>query len=326
MTAAHDLQQSHRYLDTQVGDAPLHLLRTDHVHRDTQGEAVGADFLPPARADSTPRPSTPGETSLLNGAKNEPPPIYSAPRSADPYMLLAILADAVDDLERVKTATDNRVRSLQQVKGLTGTPEEMQMLALADSISASEAMAVKELVRAMKDHPLGPWVKSMKGVGEKQAARLLAAIGDPYWHPVHERPRRVSELIALCGYHVVDGESPRHRKGVKSNWNNVARSRLFVIVESCMKSGIRTVDGEKVGITPYGELYLAARAKYADAVHEHQCQNHKKPPARSNGCGTQANPEWGAPGSPLRDGHVDMRARRIVAKQILKDMWKEAQP
>jgi hypothetical protein len=56
--------------------------------------------------------------------------------------------------------------------------------------------------------------------------------------------------------------------------------------------------------------------------HERQCQNHARPPARSNGCGTVLYPEWGEPGSPWRKGHVQMDAHRYVAKRLLLELWR----
>jgi hypothetical protein len=58
--------------------------------------------------------------------------------------------------------------------------------------------------------------------------------------------------------------------------------------------------------------------------HERQCQNHKRPPARSDGCGISLHPEWGEPGSPWRPGHVQMDANRLVQKKLLMDLWKVA--
>lgn len=65
-------------------------------------------------------------------------------------------------------------------------------------------------------------------------------------------------------------------------------------------------------ITPYGKVYIDGRAKYADAVHNHPCPR----------CGPIGKP---APaGSPLSDAHKHARALRLVAKAILKDLWREA--
>lgn len=250
--------------------------------------------------------------------------------SARADALLLLYADALDDLERVRIATENRVRSLVQVKGMEGSPEQARLEGLCDGLKAMEHGAELELKRALRSHPLGPWVKRTVGVGEKQGARLLAAIGDP-----GER-RTVSQLWAYCGYHVLNpshdappaqyasagvhplhpdqsqhdslsllvgvdpssdtahgrtaahtdagGVAPRRRKGVKANWNSTAKMRAYLIAESCIKQRH----------SPY-------RAKY-DTRRAHTATTH---------------PEW-------TDGHSHADALRVVAKEVLKDLWVEA--
>lgn len=135
-------------------------------------------------------------------------------------MILQITADALDDLEGARIANENRVRSLAQVKDMGDSPEADRMAGIVEGIRDLEHRAELELKRALRKHPLGPWVKATKGLGEKQAGRLLAAIGDPYVRPAFfdengeevapSRPRTVSELWAYCGYHVVRSGHRRH--------------------------------------------------------------------------------------------------------------------
>jgi hypothetical protein len=175
------------------------------------------------------------------------------------------------------------------------------------------------LNRAVRKHPLHDWIQNTHGVGEKQGARLLAAIGDPAWNSAEGRPRRgPEELYAYCGY--VPGQE--RRRGVKSNWNATAKTRTYLCAEKAVQNGVRKLNagddsngydvaGRKA-ISPLGEKYLEARAHYADALHDEPCAR----------CGPKGKP---APaGSPLSDGHKHARALRIVAKQILKDLWRGA--
>ncbi|MDQ3147851.1 MAG: hypothetical protein M3R01_13140, partial [Actinomycetota bacterium] len=123
-------------------------------------------------------------------------------------------ADLLGDLEATRIANANRLRALTSPevvgekggsfgKGIGTGPEVARIAGLVDSLAALEHGAELELKRALRQHPLGPWVKATAGVGEKQGARLIASIGDPYWHSVEDRPRTVSELWAYCGYHVL---------------------------------------------------------------------------------------------------------------------------
>jgi hypothetical protein len=220
------------------------------------------------------------------------------------YPLLTIYADLVDDLEKSRIATENRIRSLREVKGLAGSPEEERLDAIAMVLAESERKATNELRKAVKAHPLGPWISSQIGVGEKQAGRLLGVLGDPATRIDPETgevvERTVSQLWSYCGYG--DAKRQVRRRGEKGNWNATLKMRAFLIAESCMKA--RT--------SPYRKVYDDARAKYADAVHADECKR----------CGPSGKPAQ--PGSDLSDGHKHARALRLVAKTFLRDLWEEA--
>lgn len=260
--------------------------------------------------------------------------------------LLAVHADLLDDYERIRVAHENRVRSLTstwEIDGVTygkginpALPELQPFLAELEELRAREHGAALMLKRAMRRHYLGPWVHRTVGVGEKQAARLIAAIGDP---ATRERPSR---LWAYCGLHVfhpgqsvsvshrlvagvepssavggshptdqrsnalhtcaVGGVAPKRQRGQKANWNTTAKMRVWLVAESCVKQ--RT--------SPYRGVYDRGREKYADATHNHPCPR----------CGPAGSP---APvGSPLNPGHQHARALRLVMKAVLLDLWREA--
>lgn len=313
---------------------------------DIQSGRVERLNLPPQASHSTqPKSLSPAADPL------QQPSIAVAEPSVDSTAadaLLLIFADALDDLERVRIATENRVRSLVQVKGMEGTPEQARLEGLCDGLRAMEHGAELELKRALRTHPLGPWVKRTIGIGEKQGARLLAAIGDP------ASRKMVSQLHSYCGYDVlnpghaqietqtadagvqplpadqnlrdtqatyvgrdpssdtaqgaddtqrkVGGVAPSRTRGQKANWNATAKMRAFLVAESCIKQ--RT--------SPYRLVYDNGREKYADSLHDHECVR----------CGPSGKPA--AVGSPLSLGHQHARAMRLVAKEVLKDLWTEA--
>lgn len=210
--------------------------------------------------------------------------------------LIAVFADALDDLERTRIATENRVRALRQIKNMEGSPEEARLLGMVEAIGKLEHQAELDLGRAVRKHPLGPWIKATVGIGEKQGARLLAAIGDPYLRtvPVGDSDevelveRTVSQLWAYTGFHVLDGAAAKRRKGTKANWSNTAKMRARLVAESCMKQRH----------SPYRATYDAGREKYAGRVD--------------------------AAGAPLSLLHQHNMALRLVAKEVLKDLWREA--
>lgn len=302
-----------------------------HGNREPQtGSAVG-EHNPPAPAIDTPTP-------ILGS-----PVLASNPWADSNAPLLALLADTLDDIERTRIANENRLRQLTRTetdsdgeeRGFGLTLDQPQVATLADVVEALgklEHQATLNLQRAVRKHPLGPWVKATVGVGEKQGARLLAAIGDPYWNTLHDRPRLVSELWAYCGLHVHPaaetgtdahrvhggggkqgdpgqgsfgsqscsaGVAPTRTRGQRANWSTTAKTRAYLVAESCIKQAR----------SPYRVVYDDGREKYADAIHPAPCRR----------CGPAGKPA--DTGTPLNAGHQHARAMRLVMKEILRDLW-----
>lgn len=285
----------------------------------------------------------------MTTATMEPVVVQPVPRRPEDAML-AVHADTLTDLEKLRIATENRLRQFTRTEpdedgemrgfGLDeGHPAVARLVEIVATLREAETLAVKSLEQGVKQHPLGPWVKKTKGIGLKQGGRLLAAIGDPYWHPIFNRPRLVSELWSFCGYGVwrIDpatlevvpreqglppgdlGIAPHRRKGVKSNWNDAAKMRVYLIAEACLKQlekGCKQEDGtvkhqSGCDCSPYRRIYDETRAKYADGVHRMDCKR----------CGPSGKPALA--GSPLSAGHQHARAMRKMSKEILRDLWLE---
>lgn len=246
------------------------------------------------------------------------------PALLDPTLMMAAIT--VDDLEKIRTGAENRYRQMTRTEpdedgvirgyGLDDShPGVLAQKAVAEGLRHLEHQAILQLQRAMRQHPLGPWVKATVGIGEKQGARLLASIGDPYWNTLHNRPRTVSELWAYCGLYVLHGSheevdnqlddaagyiisargeddthdafggtAARRRKGQRANWSTEAKTRAYLCAVSCMKNRN----------SPYRAIYDARRA--------HTAVTHT---------------DW-------TDGHSHNDALRITSKAILKDLWRAA--
>ena len=147
----------------------------------------------------------------------------------------------------------------------------------------------------------------------------------------------MSELWAYCGFHVIHpagqtstvaqeahaggvphhpaghtsiadqsrfagGMAPKRARGQRSNWNQDARTRVWLIATSCIKTTR----------SPYREVYEQGRARYADATHPVPCVR----------CGPSGTPA--AAGTPLSPGHQHARAIRLMCKEILRDLWRES--
>lgn len=300
----------------------------DQEENDTHHRSVGGDLSPSSSQHSH-------DTHMIVAVAGPIPPDSQLVRDAQtpsavrgPILrdgLLSLLAEAVDDLERVRIASENRYRQLTRstedsdgkTRGLgldDAVPEILRVHQVVDGLIALEHQAVLNLQRQMRKHPLWiNWGAEAKGVGQKQLARLLASIGDPYWNDLHDRPRTVSELWAYSGFHVVHpadqdesdshilgvgGVAARRQKGSRVNWSTDARMRAWLITGACLKA-----QGH------YAAVYYAAKEKYAEATHSTECVR----------CGPKGKPAL--PGSPLSKAHIHARGLRAMAKEILKDLW-----
>lgn len=322
-------------------------LPADHKVRDTHRAPVGGIHSSPPAKDSALPIKLPLEGDQTEDGSavtiGTSIPIHGA-SLADPF--LALSADVLDDTETTKIANENRLRQLTRTAvdsdgeergfGLDEShPDVANLAALVALLGQVEHQAVLQLQRKMRKHPLGPWVKAQKGIGDKQAARLLAVIGDPYWNTLHDRPRTVSQLWAYCGLHVLPashktdvtqhdlaggglgpaggdsghplrdtqqssaGVAARRQKGRKANWSTLAKTRAYLISESMLRAGNR-------------ETYDKRKAATEGRLHASPCVR----------CGPKGKPAQ--PGSPWSDGHRHADALRVQSKELLKGLWREA--
>lgn len=298
-----------------------------------------ASATPPALSPSS--PSEPVRCPIENpGDEGTFSPDPSMPK--DPSRgqvtsdMLAIYAGALNELESTRKANFNRVGALER-QGITEGPEIERLRALVDAIHVLEDQAVAELERAFKKHPFYPFMKSVRGLGSKQLARLLAATGDPYWNTLEDRPRRgPQELWAYCGLHVWNhdpsvadgltrsvvgseggdtqqqietrnrpGVAPRRRKGQMANWSHEAKMRAYLCAESCIKSGVRKID-PKLPEAP-DEYFIENRKAITPLAQKYLDRRYRT---------LETHPEW-------TNNHRHTDALRVVSKEILKMLWVE---
>lgn len=190
------------------------------------------------------------------------------------------LGRLLDDIEKLRVANGNRVR---EYPALAFSQEHLVYV---------EHEVHLELVRTWRRHPLAPWAKSYRGVGEKSIARLIAIIGDPA-----ERPN-VAKLWAYCGH----GDPARKRaKGMGQEelfrlGNPRAKKQVWLIATSLLKADNR-------------DVYDARRTKTAEKWHDSRCVR----------CGPAGRPA--ERGSPWSAGHQHQDALRLLGKAFLRDIW-----
>jgi hypothetical protein len=281
----------------------------------------------------------------------------------DPALLMA--AAVVDDLERTRIANENRLRQLTRTEadsdglergfGLDLThPDVARLAGIVEGLVALEHQAVLQLQRTMRAHPLGPHVAATRGLGEKQAARLLAAVGDPYWNTLHDRPRTVSQLWAYCGLHTLPAD-PRSAddRPIPVGGDEPPASRTSFDARTSRAggtqhpAGLTSVDDRATGAGGDEHRDVGQHGSDAPTVGAHVAARRRK--------GQRAN--WSneakmrayliaasciRAGGPYRDvydtrrahtalthpdwtpGHSHNDGLRVAAKAMLRDLWRAA--
>jgi hypothetical protein len=286
---------------------------------------------------------------------------------------LALAADVLDDIERVRIANQNRLRQLTRTgedsdgeeRGFGLDPDHPDVMRLGLMVLALEKVehdATLELQRKMRKHPLGAWMKAQRGIGEKQGARLLAAIGDPYINSAKDAPRTVSALWAYCGLHVLPGghlkgddhlttaAGERHRdtdhpmdddhcgfvgvaakrrKGERANWSTKAKMRAYLIAESCIKQLSKDCRDGHAASDAHTRCAVPAQDLQDEDGHRRDAHQFMAA-VPSCACSPyrvvydQRRARTATSHPEWTDGHSHNDALRVASKAILRDLWRAA--
>lgn len=299
---------------------------TDATHK--AAAALGSD-LPADHGENDAHLSSVGGDQTEDGSAANVSPAPICGSLADPFLALA--ADIVDDLERTRIANENRLRMLTRsevdedgvMRGLAmdeRDPNVARTAALVEMLAKAEHQAVLNLNKLLREHPLGPWIKQQKGVGEKTAARLLAVVGDPYLNMQTGEIRTVSQLWAYCGH---GDPGRRKRKGMTQDelfalGNPTAKKRTWLIATAILKAG----GGEEKAIVLAPEGPASSASLAATYYARKSATEGREHAAECVRCGPSGKPAL--PGSPWSDAHRHADALRIVGKEFLRQLWLEA--
>jgi hypothetical protein len=227
--------------------------------------------------------------------KPNPPPDHE--RLGDIASTLQIYSLTLGAVEAARIETQERLRQLIEDKELPSDSFFLDPLKIAlETLVTLEKQEARALIATLRHHPLHAWVKDTIGVGERQAARLIAELGgNPAFNFAENRLRRgPAELWAYAGYNVIDGQAAVRRRGQRLGWNPEVKRRVHLIAVSCVRHSH----------SPYRRVYDQAREKLESTTHTAACKR----------CKAQ-------PGSELHRGHKHARALRAVAKAVLRDLF-----
>jgi hypothetical protein len=266
---------------------------------------------------------------------------------------LRALSEGLADAIKARVATVNRAD-----RGSIANPvlsESMKEIAKATEDKYRELLL--EEYRRVVPAGVQDWVTTVPGMASGELfPRLLGAIGNPriatpyHWEVDEETGKRA--LIADAPYIRGSGKAPNPsygddavaHYGLRSLWQYCgcgdpdSRPKKGATQEELLRAGkltqVRPIlhtfstylvksrnRSEVVHDSHFLAVYDAAREAAEAKVHTKQCQNTKRPPMHSNGCGIVAHPEWGAPGSKWRPGHMAAHAHRMVAKEFLRQLY-----
>lgn len=134
------------------------------------------------------------------------------------------------DLQELRMQSTNRSHKKTQVVHLDDDDKAF-LEKTGKGLSTLEKEALKEVSRLIKDHPVWPYLKEIRGVGPTMAGVILSEV-DIF------RCDMVSQLWAYCGLAVgPDGKAVRKKKGEKLGYNPWLKAKMLkVLGESLIKS------------------------------------------------------------------------------------------
>lgn len=296
------------------------------------------DFPAEANLCTKPRPTTPQQGSSSEQAMCQTKPKSGTPAPVTQWGDLSAfrsIAESLTDAKKARVSAKNRVERGNTADSLIG---QAIVNAAEQQEEMFKAMLLDEYSRQVPDH-VREWARSIPGFGDGVLfARVIGVLGHPRlatpyaWDDKHQNlvpgepfERSISQLwqYAGCGDPMSNprsdilGHSPTGEDKLRGGKRTVLRPLLYTFSSYLQRSSRH----ESITNSKYFQVLTEAKADAASKVHTRQCQNKKRPPMGSNGCGTVQHPEWGEPGSPWRAGHQQAHSHRIVAKEFLRDLW-----
>lgn len=230
------------------------------------------------------------------------------------YTLKAVVNNWIDEQKR-RLAIESRLKKAAKRESYMTEYDVKINQDLIDDMRAREKDALKRVERMCKEHPMWPWLESVKGVGPSIAGAMLSQFD------IHKADT-VSKFWAYAGLDVVDGSAPRLKKGETSTFNGWLR---MILVGRLGPSFIK-VKAE----SPYKKIYY-------DTRHRLECKGHcgktveehvkDTKPKKDGKPGAQWFPSLSTtgpqPGDFCTAGHMHNKAIREMVKRFLADFHTE---
>jgi len=269
----------------------------------------------------------------------------------DELLGLRTLSEGLEDSIKARVAAYNRAD-----RGTVGnTVLAASIKDIADITEAKYRELLREEYERVTPKVVQDWVAQIPGLASGALfPRLLGMTGNPrvatpyHWEVVDDKRVLVADLPYIRGSNKAPNpayaEDSGYEYGLRSFWRYCGcgdpddKPKKDATQADVLRGGKRTKvrpvlhtfssylvrnrkRSEGIASSKYLATYDQARETANDKFHVVQCQNSHRPPLGPNGCGTVAHPEWGEPGSRWRPGHCAAHAHRMVAKELLRDLY-----
>jgi len=245
-----------------------------------------------SRPLSLSQPSPPAAVALAT-------PVVHAPLHVDGWALLRLHAETYNDCQQHRIALSNRLHYTALTCGPDGTPVPSPIIVYS---LAAEKEAAKALHRAYKEcvpANIRAWQAATPGIGEHQLARLLGNIGDPAIATPLIAVGKGADRTTYC-----NGDP--YRRTVAQLWRYC---------------GWDPTQRRRVGMSQ-ADVFLLGRsaAKSISWQMAEACMKNRRSPYRplyDESKAAKLGVEWSK-------GHAHMHGLRLMAKAILRDLWRAA--
>ena len=212
------------------------------------------------------------------------------------------LVDAYYQMQEQRIRADNQIRSMTQAD--TGEPHQVLDWFAIQSESL-ENQVKGALDSYSKAHPVGPWLRGIKGIGPVIAAGLLA----------HIDINRAPTAGHIWRYAGLDPTS-RWEKGQKRPWN----ASLKVV---CWKAGESFVKVSGRDDAVYGHLYLQRKQQEVERNDAGQFAERAAEALKAKKYGKDTEAYKAYATGKLPPAHLHARAKRYAVKHFLADLHAE---
>lgn len=150
---------------------------------------------------------------------------------------LQLFVESFYDTQKLRIQVGNRISAIERAGGVA-LPA---LVAGFDALAKIEHSYELEIKREWRKHPLAPWAKGIRGVGELTAAKIVSLCGGSATQRADGTPRSVRQLYSYAG---VGDPARRRRRGMTQEdalaCGNIAlRKELWLATSLMLRTGNR---------------------------------------------------------------------------------------